>query len=121
VVDDDKPVLRSTLRVLHSLGYAAVAAASGAEALQLIDACSQIDVVLTDFAMPEMTGVELAEAIRAKDPNLPVIIVTGYAERRSLSDLSDVDERRILQKPFTEDELIEMVKSALAVSRQRRK
>ncbi|KRQ14255.1 response regulator [Bradyrhizobium manausense] len=110
VVDDDKSVLRSTLRVLDSLGYAAVAAASGAEALRLIDSSLQIDLVLTDFAMPEMTGVELAEAIRAMDPNLPVIIVTGYVERIGLSDF---DERRILRKPFTEDELIEKIKSAL--------
>jgi CheY-like chemotaxis protein len=57
-----------------------------------------------------MTGVELAEAIRVMDPNLPVIIVTGYAERKGLSD---VDERRILQKPFTEDDLIEKIRSVL--------
>ena len=110
VVDDDKSVLRSTLRLLHSLGYATVAAASGAEALQLIDVCSQIDLVFADFAMPEMTGVELAEAIRAMDANLPVIIVTGYAQREGLSD---VDERRILQRPFTEDELIQKIESVL--------
>ncbi|MGY3505135.1 response regulator [Bradyrhizobium sp. USDA 4471] len=110
VVDDDKSVLRSTLLLLHSLGYAAVAAASGAEALQLIDSCSQFDLVLADFAMPGMTGVELAEAIRAMDPNLPVVIVTGYAERIAQSD---VDERRILHKPFTEDELIKKIKSVL--------
>ncbi len=110
VVDDDKSVLRTTVRLLHSLGYATVAAASGAQALQLIDACSQIDLVFADFAMPEMTGVELAEAIRALDANLPVIIVTGYAEREGLSD---VDERRILQKPFTEDELIQKINSVL--------
>jgi PAS domain S-box-containing protein len=109
VVDDDKAVLRSTTRLLDALGYATVAGESGAEALQLLEAGSQIDLVLADFAMPEMTGVELAKAIRA-NTNLPVIIATGFLDREGISD---IDETRILQKPFTNSELTQKIKSAL--------
>ena len=71
VVDDDQAVLRSTVRVLEAVGYAAVPAASGQEALQLIANGLKIELVLADFAMPEMTVVELAKAICAAIPTCP--------------------------------------------------
>jgi PAS domain S-box-containing protein len=110
VVDDDRAVLRSTTRLLDALGYATVAAASGAEALRLLETGSQIDLVLADFAMPEMTGVELARVIRAKNTNLPVVIATGFLDREGISD---IDEARILQKPFTNHELTRKIDSIL--------
>ena len=110
VVDDDASVLRTTLRMLDALGYAAVPAASGQEALRLIASAGQLDLVLADFAMPEMTGVELAKAIHATYPSLPVIVVTGYGNR---DELKDFGEARILQKPYTEGELMEEITEAL--------
>lgn len=110
VVDDDASVLRTTLRMLDALGYAAVPAASGQEALRLIASGRQLDLVLADFAMPEMTGVELAKAIHATYPSLPVIVVTGYGNR---DELKDFGETRILQKPYTEGELMEEITEAL--------
>jgi len=111
VVDDDKAVLRTTLRMLEALGYAAVTVASGGEALRLIASGLEIDLVLADFAMPEMTGVELAEAIHTTHPALPVILVTGYGNRETLKDFG---EARILQKPYTEAELMEKIARALS-------
>jgi PAS domain S-box-containing protein len=110
VVDDDKAVLRTTLRMLDALGYAAVPAAFGGEALRLIASGLEIDLVLADFAMPEMTGVDLAETIRATRPDLPVILVTGHGNREALKDFG---EARILQKPYAEAELKEKIASAL--------
>jgi CheY-like chemotaxis protein len=111
VVDDDQAVLRSTVRELEALGYAAVPTASGQEALRLIANGLKIDVVLADFAMPEMTGVELAKAIHATYPNLAVIIVTGYGHRETLGEFG---EARILRKPYTEDGLMQAILAALS-------
>jgi CheY-like chemotaxis protein len=110
VVDDDQAVLRSTVRVLEAVGYAAVPAASGQEALELIATGLKIELVLADFAMPEMTGVELAKAICATDPNLPVILVTGYGDRETLEEFR---EAQILRKPYDEDGLMKAILTAL--------
>jgi PAS domain S-box-containing protein len=110
VVDDDQAVLRSTVRVLEAVGYAAVPAASGQEALELIANGLKTELVLADFAMPEMTGVELAKAICATHPNLPVILVTGYGDRESLEEFQ---EAQILRKPYDEDGLMQAILAAL--------
>lgn len=110
VVDDDKAVLRSTLGMLDILGYAAVPAVSGGEALRLIASGLKVDLVLADFAMPEMTGVELMKTIHASFPGLPVVLVTGYSNREELKDFG---EARILRKPYTEAEVREKITGAL--------
>src|ERR1700676_2439645 len=110
VVDDDQAVLRSTVRVLEAVGYAAVPAASGQEALELIANGLKTELVLADFAMPEMTGVELAKAICATHPNLPVILVTGYGDRETLEEFQ---EAQILRKPYDEDGLMQAILAAL--------
>ena len=71
---------------------------------------SEIDLILADYAMPTMSGIELAKAIRTTRPALPVILVTGCGNREVIEGLS---ETGILQKPYTEDELILMIKRAL--------
>ncbi|SDH67642.1 PAS domain S-box-containing protein [Bradyrhizobium lablabi] len=110
VVDDDAVVLRTTLRLFDAFGFMTIPAASGREALQLIASGLKIDLVLADFAMPEMTGVELAKAIHATYPGLPVIVVSGYGNREELKDFG---EARILQKPYTEGELMGKITEAL--------
>ncbi|WP_198029444.1 GAF domain-containing protein [Bradyrhizobium sp. WSM3983] len=103
VVDDDAAVLKTTLRLLASLGYSVVPALSGGEALQLLDSHSEIDLILADYAMPTMSGAELARTIKTTRPALPVILITGYGNREVIEGFN---ETRILQKPYTEDELI---------------
>ncbi|MBB3319598.1 PAS domain S-box-containing protein [Rhizobium sp. BK181] len=110
VVDDDKAVLKSTVRILEFLGYATASAESGNEALRLLARDQEIDVVLADFAMPEMSGGELAKAIRAMRPTLPVILMTGYSDRGPLKELKDW---RIILKPFTENDLVNTIEAAL--------
>jgi PAS domain S-box-containing protein len=106
VVDDDKAVLRTTQRLLDALGYSVVPAASGGEALRMIADGLEIELVLSDFAMPEMTGVELAKSIHTIRPELPVILVTSDGNREILKELGEV---LILHKPYTEDELMEKI------------
>jgi PAS domain S-box-containing protein len=110
VVDDDKAVLKSTVRMLDSLGYATASAESAIEALRLLARNQEIDLVLADFAMPEMSGGEFAKAICAMRPILPVILMTGY---RDLNVRKEFNDLRIILKPFTEDDLVNAIGAAL--------
>ncbi|HEX3915275.1 MAG TPA: response regulator [Steroidobacteraceae bacterium] len=80
IVDDDALVMTGTAAMIVDLGHAAIEAHSGAEALHLLNSGVKVDVVLTDHAMPSMTGLQLAELIRERFPGMPIILATGYAE-----------------------------------------
>jgi len=80
VVDDDPLVLLGTVGMLEDLGHTVVEAATGEAALAVLQSREPIDVLVTDQAMPGMTGTELIKAARAERPGLPVILATGYAE-----------------------------------------
>ncbi|WP_342642162.1 hybrid sensor histidine kinase/response regulator [Rhodoligotrophos ferricapiens] len=105
VVDDDNLVLMSTGAMLEDLGHAVIEAGSGQEALEILREKRTIDLVISDQAMPQMTGLQLAEAIRAQWPDLPVILATGYAELPA----NVTSEVRMLTKPFRQEELAEII------------
>jgi PAS domain S-box-containing protein len=99
-VDDDALVLFNTVAMLEDLGHTAVEAHSGLEALERLRN-GNFDLVITDQAMPKMTGIQLLEAIKADFPSLPVILATGYAEIPGGAGLGIAK----LNKPFTEKDL----------------
>jgi PAS domain S-box-containing protein len=78
-VDDDQLVLMNTVAMLEDLGHRVHAADSGDAALKILGR-EAIDLVLTDFAMPAMTGIQLAAEVSALRPDTPIILATGYAE-----------------------------------------
>ncbi len=78
-VDDDGLVLMNTTLMLEDLGHVPIEAHSGEEALRLLEGAKP-DVVITDHAMPDMTGAELLQHLAARYPDIPVILATGYAE-----------------------------------------
>jgi signal transduction histidine kinase/ActR/RegA family two-component response regulator len=80
IVDDDLLVMTGVSAMIEDLGHTPVEAHSGAEALTKLASNADIDVVLTDHAMPGMTGLQLARSIQDTYPGLPVILATGYAE-----------------------------------------
>jgi CheY-like chemotaxis protein len=80
VVDDDGLVCAGTVQMLGRLGHTALEAGSGEEALAILRACADIDLLVTDYAMPGMNGIALAAAAQALRPGLSVILATGYAE-----------------------------------------
>jgi signal transduction histidine kinase len=80
IVDDDNLVMTGTAAMILDLGHTAIEAHSGAEALAVLGSGLKVDVVLTDHAMPAMTGLQLAECIHTRFPGLPIILATGYAE-----------------------------------------
>ena len=96
VVDDDPLICAATADLLEDLGYRVVEAASGQHALDLLRRGTQVDLIITDHAMPGITGTELAHRISAYWPDLPVILATGYAD---LPNGEDAGLPR-LSKPF---------------------
>ncbi|MFK5599811.1 MHYT domain-containing protein [Methylobacterium sp. HMF5984] len=109
VVDDDPLVLENTAAMLEDLGHYAVEARSGQDALDILDRRQGLDLVITDHAMPGMTGTQLAEQIARVHPGLPVILASGYAEVSSKRTL--VLPR--LSKPFDQGTLAQVVANAV--------
>ncbi|WP_085656809.1 PAS domain-containing sensor histidine kinase [Pseudomonas sp. B11(2017)] len=105
VVDDDSLVLTSTTLLLEDLGHRVIGVTSGAQALALFDQGEVIDLMITDMAMPNMTGAQLAHAVRVLKPDLPIVLATGYAER--LEGFAAQLPR--LSKPFTQVNLLEII------------
>lgn len=100
-VDDDALVLMNTTALLEDLGHKPMEAYSGEEALEIFRHAPDIDLVITDQAMPRMTGVQLVDALRKDRPGVPVIIATGYGE---LPPGIALNVSR-LAKPFSQSDL----------------
>ncbi len=112
VVDDDPLVAAGTAALLEDLGYRTIVTASAWEALARLAEGPGIDLVVTDHAMPGMTGLELAERLRRERPGLPVVLATGYAELTgSPAWLPRLD------KPYRQEELGAVVARMLPGSR----
>jgi signal transduction histidine kinase/CheY-like chemotaxis protein len=114
LVDDDGAVRDVTAAMLRDIGYRVEEAHSGEAALDLIGR-EQFDLAVIDYAMPGMSGAELARQVRSQRPGLPVLFVTGFAERSALSGISD---GQIVRKPFVSGELAEKVQMVLAAPMQ---
>ena len=112
VVDDDALITLNAVDQLTEQGHVALEAFSAQEALAILEQRNDIDALITDYSMPGMTGLELAEAARALHPNLPILLVTGYAE------LPDGIEHSFMQleKPYGEDDLARRVMGLLAAT-----
>jgi PAS domain S-box-containing protein len=100
LVDDESLVRMSTADMLTELGYVVIEAASGEAAMRLVDAGKHFDLLVTDHLMPGMNGTDLALAVRAVRPNVPVLLVSGYAENEGVNP-----SLPRLTKPFRKDEL----------------
>ena len=108
IVDDDASVRETVAEMVGSLGFSIIVAESGHQALNQLAAEPRIDLVITDFAMPELNGAEVAHRARQLRPGLPIIFVTGFADIESLRG-----EEWVLQKPFRRDGLAAKLRAAL--------
>jgi CheY-like chemotaxis protein len=110
VVDDDPLVSMGTVAMLEDLGHSTVEVSSGKQALKIIETDPAIDLVITDQAMPGMTGIELVKKIREHQPKLPIILATGWAELPE----NPVPEFLRLSKPYRQEELAVAINRVLA-------
>jgi DNA-binding NtrC family response regulator len=108
---DDEPGVRFALsEVLHDRGYRVISAGSGHEALASLEG---VDVVVTDFSMPGMDGLELVSQIAARAPNLPVILLTAHGSENLVRIASSRGACGCLSKPFDIDEIARVVERAI--------
>jgi signal transduction histidine kinase len=110
LVEDDPLVLSATTAMLEDLGHTVTAAATGEEALTILKADHAFDLTITDYAMPGVTGLELAKRIRAEWPDIPLLLASGRAE---LQDEPDADIPR-LAKPLRRDDVGSIIASLVA-------
>jgi CheY-like chemotaxis protein len=103
-----------TARILRALGYSVVLAADGLEGVATFRAKAEpIHVVLMDLTMPKLDGVAAFQELRRLDPQIPVILMSGYNEQDAVARFSGSGLAGFLQKPFTAETLSAKLASAL--------
>ena len=114
VVDDERAVRVVTTRMLEALGYRAICAGTGREALALlIGAPDDFDASLIDLTMPDWPGERAGASLRNVRKDLPIIFMTGHSERDALERTKGIDRTRFLAKPFRREQLAEALSDLL--------
>jgi DNA-binding NtrC family response regulator len=110
LVDDDPGVLFTLSEVIEARGHRYVAASSAAQALAHT---GEVDVVVTDFAMPERDGIELLRELHERDPALPIILLTAHGSERVAVQAMKDGAYDYLSKPFDNEEMLLVVERAM--------
>jgi PAS domain S-box-containing protein len=112
LVDDHDGVRHTTAGLLSDLGHEVVEASDGPEVLALLaDGAAECDLLITDYAMPHVSGAEVIRQARELRPDLPAIIITGYADASSISRRPE--DVAVLSKPFTPDQLTAAIRNCV--------
>jgi CheY-like chemotaxis protein len=119
VVEDEERVRAISVEALGDLGYTAVGASDPSEALQLLDGGLSISLLFTDVIMPLMSGRELADRLRQRNPDLKVLYTTGYARNTIVHNGMLEPGTSLLAKPFSVEELATKVRQTLDASSDR--
>jgi CheY-like chemotaxis protein len=115
VVEDDRLVRDYVLTQLHALGYVTLDAANGTEALALVEAGNEFDLLFTDVIMPgTMNGRQLADGLRKKKPGLKVLYTSGYTENAIIHHGRLDPGVLLLAKPYRKSDMAGMIRKALA-------
>jgi CheY-like chemotaxis protein len=111
VVDDEPSIRKFVSTVMSQAGFVVTTASDGAEAIALAGKQS-FDLLLTDLMMPNMNGDELARRLRATEPDLPVLYLTGFSDRLFAERMTLWDHEAFLDKPCSVASLLEAVSLA---------
>lgn len=112
VVDDDRVIRDGLQRILKAEGYVVEALSGGRQAVDRLEE-ADFDLIITDLKMPGMSGLEVLQAIKAEHPDLPVILITGYAAIDNAVEVMKSGAADYLAKPFANDEIIHKVRKSL--------
>jgi two-component system cell cycle sensor histidine kinase/response regulator CckA len=115
LVEDEEGLRSLNARGLRSRGYTVIEASNGVEAMEALEEKNgAVDLVVSDVVMPEMDGPTLLRAMRARNPNLKIIFVSGYAEDAFAKSLEETEKFDFLPKPFALSALVAKVKETMA-------
>jgi two-component system, cell cycle sensor histidine kinase and response regulator CckA len=113
-VDDDEVLMNLGKQMIERLGYQVVGTSSSREALDIFQQrADQFDLVITDFTMPQMTGLDLAREILATRSDIPIIVCTGYSDRIDADRAKAAGACQLLMKPLVQRELAEVIRRTL--------
>lgn len=115
VIDDEQIVLKSVSKILKEKNFEVDTAQSGREGIELA-LTKDYDIVLTDIRMPDIGGMRVLRDIKRAKPSMPVIMITGYATVKSAVQAMKLGAQDYLEKPFTPDELMQAIYSALHIA-----
>jgi DNA-binding NtrC family response regulator len=114
IVDDERPLVALAEEIIAELGYEPLGFNSSSQALEAFRATPErFHFVLTDESMPELTGTELAQAIRHSRPDIPIILMTGYGGTQLANRATDIGVNEVLRKPLHRRDLAESLARAL--------
>jgi DNA-binding NtrC family response regulator len=117
LVDDDIVVLAALSNLLRHFGYVVAGASNSKAAMDYITSgSSRFDLVITDLAMPGINGTEFVGAIKKTFPDIPVIVITGYAERCTVEEAQQFGAFAYLAKPLHTPQLISTIEQAMSAS-----
>jgi DNA-binding NtrC family response regulator len=114
IVDDEKSVRAVLERILRIGGYTTILAENGVRALEIYQEYDEeIDLVILDMIMPHMGGQETFQRLRESDPDIRILLSSGYSRNDRAAELLDVGARGFLQKPYDMDDVLHKVRQAL--------
>ncbi|MCO4770269.1 MAG: PAS domain S-box protein [Deltaproteobacteria bacterium] len=112
LLSEDEPLVRAVIeRVLKRAGYVVTSTTNGAEALAVLDAKTEFDLIMMDVVMPQMGGADVARVLRDRGDTTPIVLASGYSH--GALDSPEFREIPLLQKPFDPDTLLRVVRKLL--------
>jgi PAS domain S-box-containing protein len=114
LVDDEQALVETSRLQLKKLGYKVTARSSSVDALEYFKhSKDHVDILLTDYTMPNMTGLQLARELQALQPGLPVILLTGFSESIEELNLKDMGIAALVMKPFVRKDIAKVIRDVL--------
>lgn len=113
VIDDDADIRRLLCDILTSAGHLVADASNGAEGIEIFKK-EAFDLVLTDLEMPEMSGWEVARSIKNHNPDVTIVLITGWGETIDSTRLRESGISTIVNKPFRMDQIINLARAVQA-------
>jgi CheY-like chemotaxis protein len=121
IIDDEEIIARTTKLVLRNRGFAVESEISGPDALSRLEGNPHaFDLVISDQTMPVLTGLELARRVRTLRADLPVVLATGHSDMLTQENLREAGVREVLQKPYTAEGLVSLIRRHLPVKHSRK-
>lgn len=118
LIDDEAQARKVSQKILEKLGYNVIAHSNPEDALELYrDLPDQFDLVITDYRMPGMNGAELSEKIKMINPQIPIIMVSGFASHFSEEDAKALGIDMFVRKPLLTRDFAQLVEGALELSK----
>ena len=112
IIDDESSIAEALTLILDDQGYGTVLARCGRDGIEQADRCS-FDVTVTDLRLPDISGLDVLKALRAKDAGNRVIVITAHGTPEMICELKACGAVEVLKKPFLPSEILALIESAL--------